>query len=408
MTRIDVQIRLVSPLIIGGGHSFGTFNESLSYLPGGALRGAVGELVARENGHARHGDTSPQKDCAFCAIYNIGQEPIFENCYPSDIGGATQPLPLTAHTCKRNPGFPTNEPGRREAHGVFDSLIREYWFELAMRSGWRVPFVREMHCPHCRAEMKPYDGFYGPGDAKYHRTQPSRRRISRTAINRQRAVSADGLLYTLEVIDANVAQAPLFLNGTVRVDAAKADTVRQALERITRLGMGKSRGLGHVQVRATSRGESDTTTVPQRVQDFNTALRAEAAFYAAVAGAPALPDDEWFFTVELLSDALLTERGVPTLRLCPEMLELPVEHITLERWWTKPKTVGGWFSAARMPRRTELAAMMGSVFLYRVRGTPPDTLTGSLADLEERGIGHARERGFGQAMVCSPFHLEVL
>ena len=41
--RFDVSLKLLSPLLIGGGRSFGTFNETLSYLPGGALRGAVGD-----------------------------------------------------------------------------------------------------------------------------------------------------------------------------------------------------------------------------------------------------------------------------------------------------------------------------------------------------------------------------
>jgi CRISPR/Cas system CSM-associated protein Csm4 (group 5 of RAMP superfamily) len=49
---------------------------------------------------------------------------------------------------------------------------------------------------------------------------------------------------------------------------------------------------------------------------------------------------------------------------------------------------------------------MGSVYLYRVRGAPPEALEPILSRLEDRGLGSDRERGYGQVMICLPFHLK--
>jgi CRISPR/Cas system endoribonuclease Cas6 (RAMP superfamily) len=45
--------------------------------------------------------------------------------------------------------------------------------------------------------------------------------------------------------------------------------------------------------------------------------------------------------------------------------------------------------------------------LYRARGIARNELANALEQLEARGIGRERARGFGQIHICSPFHLEV-
>jgi CRISPR-associated protein Csx10 len=253
--------------------------------------------------------------------------------------------------------------------------------------------------------MKPFGGFYGVGEQKYYRARPVTRRISRTAINRQRAVAQDGLLYTLEVFDASRARHLLGLSGTLVVENGKHAELLDALKQIQHIGMAKSRGLGRVQVIAHEHTTSGAS-LAERLQQFNAAMQDELVFYREVAHAQA-EDTDLFFTIDLLSDALLTDKGLPTTCLTSDALGLNLGQVTLERWWARHQVAGGWFAAANLPRCTELATAMGSVFLYRARGIARNELANALEQLEARGIGRERARGFGQIHICSPFHLEV-
>ena len=104
----------------------------------------------------------------------------------------------------------------------------------------------------------------------------------------------------------------------------------------------------------------------------------------------------------------MTRRGLPTTVLEADELGLAGEGIQWVRAFTHHEIIGGWLMGAGLPRSTELSTVMGSVFLYQVRGIAQDELLDHLADLEQRGVGRERERGFGQVQVCSPFHLEVM
>jgi len=88
-------------------------------------------------------------------------------------------------------------------------------------------------------------------------------------------------------------------------------------------------------------------------------------------------------------------------------LKLGVDGIQLVRSFARHEVIGGWHWGARLPRPTELATEMGSVFLFRVEGHSQEELMDTLRELERRGVGQQRERGFGQVQICSPFHLEV-
>lgn len=404
-TYLEVEIKLASPMILGSGKSFGTFSETLPFLPGAALRGAVADILLAQSSHAEHSGRV-QPDCAFCQIFDGVSEPVFENFYPSSTAQPTWPLPLTAHTCKAHPGFPNPDKPAIERHGGYDILMRQYWFEQAFENGWQMPFVRQPRCPQCGAEMQPLSGFFGEGALKYYRIQPTIKRMTRTAINRQRMVAQDKLLYTLEVLDAEVKE-PIRLNSTVAVEAHQSAQLMQVLGQVRRLGMAKSRGLGAVTVTAKPRTQPLLPPVSDRLTQFNAAMKQETALLEKLNAFSPLKPGDLYFTVDLLADALLADQGIPVPYLPAEQLQISAP-VALVRWWARSQIAGGWFAAARLPRRTALATALGSVFLYRVNGMALAELGAQLEHLEARGIGTERARGFGQIAICMPFHTEVV
>jgi len=172
--------------------------------------------------------------------------------------------------------------------------------------------------------------------------------------------------------------------------------IKDTLPQVQALGRGRSRGLGRVLIELKPpRGGSK---VLDRIIAFNKQLYSDDVHESS---------SEWFFTLDLLSDTQFTRKGLPHTHPDFAGWNLPAEaKVKLVRAFAHHRTTGGWVTGARLPRRTAPVAVMGSVYLYRVRGAPPEALETALSCLESRGLGSDRERGYGQVMICLPFHLK--
>jgi len=396
MMQIDFQVRTLSPLNVGRLNPTGLYGVTRRYVPGAALRGALAAVLLA---HSPKEEVGP-----YHALFDGDSRPIFYNAYPvaGPGGGPSYPIPLTALTCRSAPGFyDPKEPEDR--HGVFDQLIalaaREeklgLWEE---KSGGPLLDPPERKCPVCKDKPEALHGFYeGTLKESFTGARASTRRRSHTAINRSRGTAAEALLYTQETIVPNT-----YLRGSVLVDPGQAQMIKDTLPQIQALGRGRSRGLGRVLIEL--KPLRNGLKVLDRVTAFNERLRS-----ARLTDRDGLPESssEWFFTLDLLSDTQFTRRGLPHTR--PDFAEwdLPGEaEMELVRAFAQHRTTGGWVTGASLPRRTAPVAVMGSVYLYRVRGAPPEALAAALSSLESKGLGSDRERGYGQVMICLPFHLK--
>lgn len=435
MVELSVTIKLKEPLLVGGIYPSATDQvlETMRYIPGGTLRGAVGTRLARIGHHDQH-PGQIDAGCPFCRVFLAGAPPRFGPCYP--VGSETsesRPLPATARTCKHHPGFKIDE----DAHGIRDILFRQWAVEIVFETSRRLPQAYPFRCA-CNADLEPIGGVYEQVDVNFFQPQVWVQRFSRTAIDRRRHVAADELLYTLEVLNEEMDSGrperdhgrksqPTIFRGRVWLEA-EADMVAEALHKMDRLGGDTSRGLGAVQVqvdkkplpainiaadrvselaRAAQSGDFDQvapkndTDLVARLARFNARLRR----VAGEIGAP-VPPGSLFFSLDLLSDAVWTENGLPAT-LLPETLA----GARRVRSWAAARTHGGWHTAAGMMRRTYLAINAGSVFLYQLDDvSDPVALCRTLetwASLERDGFGQERERGYGWIEICSPFHLEV-
>ncbi len=143
-----------SGLNIGEKKPYGHFLETLDYIPGSVIRGAFAKMIMKEDSNL------------FKALFESSNNMIsFTDLYPlkgpSEIG-LSLPLPLTAVSCKYEPGFCTeyDKHGKVEdppPHGVFDTLIHNLIFEQ-LREKLHITF--QPKCPKCGERVEPFSGYY--------------------------------------------------------------------------------------------------------------------------------------------------------------------------------------------------------------------------------------------------------
>jgi CRISPR-associated protein Csx10 len=423
---LSVSVRLKSPLLAGDNRPGPHEQRTAGYLPGATLRGALGALLAARCGHDQHGGT---ESCEYALVFCGASPPRFGPCYPSAERLAL-PWPATARTCKHFPGLlDANDPDR---HGVSDGLFATY----LQGSRERAASVN-LVCNVCRADLEPTSGHLEIGaDGKFYEPRLWIKRFSRTAIDRARGTAADELLYTLEVVSEQMDTGrqtnhgtaivrPTQLAGRVWVDEPLAKLVANRLAEVEYLGGDSSRGLGWVSVTVSAEPPTSDTSdsghealakaartgkdwgavrgpgLAWRISRFNDAFR-----QAHQAEGAAWPAGSIFFSLDLHSDTLWRNNGLPTT--C-----LPEEFLGARRVgaFVAPRTISGWNVAAGMMRAPRLAIAAGSVVLYQFSAAGDadrlGTLLSDLARLETSGLGDNLERGHGWVEICAPFHLEV-
>ena len=388
-TKIAVEVTLKSPIITGGRKPAGQAVEAIQYIRGGLIRGAVAKAWLTDS-------VNNEPDNDFRQLFLDDGAGIFQNCYPG-----SSVLPATAAGCKDFAGFLAADDV--EKHGIFDTLIERIILEKA---GW----MYQPDCPHCKGRVESQTGFYDEIGGFYEKRSLNTRLLTRVAINRHRKVAADELLYHLTAVDPLSPQGKeLCLHASIRVPSTLVDKVADTLQkRVQRLGGGGSRGLGRVHV-AVEKSEV-VDTLEQRIGNFNAALEKLWGVYSHLSTVEMDPFEGSYFSIDLQSDAILTaEDGwQSSMILTPRMLQEIAgcsAEVTLVRSFASYDYVGGWNAAWGLPKQTDLATRMGSVFVFYTSDI--DSWIPELKNLEKIGIGNRREEGFGQILICDPFHLRM-
>jgi CRISPR-associated Csx10 family RAMP protein len=404
---LEVIVRLESPALFGTEANEAYFVTTRTYIPGAVLRGSLARQMLTL---CNHGPEGPHDDCDFGRLFSAETAPIFEHLYPTTAGARefSFPAPLTARSCKYHPGFSAARDKQEQGHGVGDILIRQAVFER-LHGEQILPALYQPRCPQCQGDVERFDDFIVliRADRFDSITVPARR-TSRTAINRQRAVAADGQLYTLEMIEPlDNRRRPTTFRGRVRASPPQLAVLAHWLSQLKAIGRSQSSGLGQVKVEVKRPEEISFHLPPleERLKDFNKAVREEWGFYQRVAGVHPLPEDVFFFSLDLLSPVSLSWHGLPVTAPPPELLGF-ASGVYMQRAFAGYQIRGGWHMGANLPRRTQLTVTMGSVFLYRSEGYSLQELKERLSSLEQDGIGDDRARGLGRIVVCSPFHYQ--
>ena len=398
-TELSLQVTLQSPIITGGRKPTGQAVEALNYIRGGLIRGAVAkELLA---------DLENNKpDADFQKLFTDDGAAIFRNCTP-----AINVLPATAISCKDKPGFCAD--GK---HGVFDTLLERIASEKA-------EWMYQPNCPdpECSGRVESHSGYYEVTCDSYKERHINTRLLTRVAINRQRKVAEEGLLYHLTAVDPIIVKPekqnsqeetesePVVLHGSVRVPSDLVEKVAETLgKKVMRLGGGSSRGLGRVKIAVKNRPKINP--IKERVKKFNKTLSKVWQVYSHLPNTRISQCEGRYFTINLQSEAILTaEDGwqrtmVLTAQMLQDMTNCNAE-VTSVRSFASYGYAGGWNAAWGLPKDTELVTNMGSVFVFHTQDI--DAWLPVLQNLENTGIGNRREEGYGQVTICDPFHLHT-
>jgi CRISPR-associated protein Csx10 len=415
--HLSVHVIAQSPLAIRSDHAEGGASTA-RHIPGTTLLGSLATA---------HRILHPQDDKEITELF-LSEQISFPNLYPAFFkerdmlvsGLPVMPMPKTAQTCKRFSGFkplPDDEDADEERHGIRDTLLDWTVFSLLELESEQhilpallVPLKQLDTCTYsnCNQAMEQVSGYYRRDRDDPHlraKALISTRLQTRTGINRDWGVVEDGILYNREVFDENMR-----FWGEVLVPDELADTfvrfVKEANdERVIRIGTGRTRGLGCVEVATREVRRENIAHFIERLVNFDATLRKQAEDSHVVSL------DPFYFAVTLYSASILCDQFLRYRKsLDGAMLGkmLNQKGITFKRVYqaTGIQRVTGWNELWGTPRMNDYALETGSTFLFSCSSALHDALIQALYALEETGIGRRRSEGFGRISISDPFHLE--
>jgi len=444
MKRIELKITALSPLAISRQKPGSSVSEVETYIPGSVIRGAIAGQMLEQYGQKNANLAADGNH--FQSLFLNENSAIFQNAYPAIakiykdkknedeedefelVTDEVRVLPATAVSSKADSGF------KPKANGVFDTLIDRFCAEA-----YNYPFdpsdPKSLE-DKTDARVEPYGGFYSKTDDsqvkyKYRSHSVSTRFLTRVGINRRRATSEDDILYSIEVLNESFVKNPkskllkIWDNFVYRsLILVEDEEIAKLLQRFIdnnsdrfRLGGSASRGLGKVKIEA--KDGKIPETIESRIKEFNARLKNRWELWPVFSKPREnLLEGRTYFTIDLQSDAILTEKWRRTTVISPDMLcqlagleeefskldsEEKDNFLKLHVAYSSYDYRSGWNSAWGLMKDMELITNKGSVYLFSTN--KPDIWFDKLGRLEEKGAGERTCEGFGQIQICNEFHL---
>jgi len=404
MNPVHITLNAKTPLSFRKGRDLAQA-QTLDYVPGNALLGALAEAHQAING-----------DAAGFADFFLAGTVQYANLYPANFKADVLrspampvfPLPLSARSCKRFSGFSFNSAAENETrHGVTDTLIPLLFFNLGHQTKFEI-MDQATRCPICSEPLITFDGYYRRGlqseQIGRSDTKSNHGLRTRTGIDYTTRTAAQGIFYSREVLLENST-----FSGVCQVSntalANWKSFVNKAVESDQiRVGNNRSRGLGLVKLNLGESVAEKREALEARVRKFNDFLRKKVQADAVDL------QNLLYVPITLTSDAILYDNLLrPQLGLDQDYLSnrLGFANSQAVLQITGVRRITGWSTVWRMPKVDDLAIVMGSAFVITFREDSPQIFD-KLWSLQNEGIGSRRTEGFGQLRVASEFHYEHL
>ncbi|MEQ8192679.1 MAG: CRISPR-associated RAMP protein Csx10, partial [Candidatus Eremiobacterota bacterium] len=402
-SSIRIKLKTLSPMILGKAKGQDYFSSSQDYISGSAIRSALINKL-KSDGIFKLNEENRISDRDFETMFlNEDTMLLFDNAYPSGTADQSGPVPLTAESCKKYPGFSgKSSEESSKPHGVIDNLLYDFILDRAYKKGF--PFYLKRTCPICNSPIKKYSGYTGFNQGSPEGQSSKTRVMTKSAVNRMLNKSQDGMLYSIEAIE----KGEVFRSKIRRVTAEFASMLKKYNDTELLIGGSKGRGFGRVSLEFEAPDKEEDLN--RRVKDFNEKLRKLSEDFTSL-----YPDfkqivdnisRKTFFSLTLYSDTFIYSPTMsPLLVITEEYLANLGIRVKLERSYKGFITVGGWNCLYGLPREKMLAISKGSVFLYSFDGENLDDKTYKfLLNIEQEGLGELKEEGFGRMKVCDSFH----
>ena len=389
-TELELTLRLLSPIALHRTRASVQYAESLDYIPGIALRGALAEIYLSEYG-------GPDDD-TFQNLFISGQVH-YGDLWPtldSDLTHRSILIPATSQACKRY--------GLTHRDSLRDTLLDVLTEHAPIECG----HVDNRDDRKCKEPLDRVAGYLNGLDSLDKVAAKSELRVS-AAMDRRTGAAARGMLFSQHTLTSK-SETPengdICFQGTLRLanSALKTPLNDFLKENATLfLGSGRSRGLGEVIVKRFKETET-SVSLEERWKKFNEA--------AHKAGGDA---NCHYFSLTLLSHVALRDGMLrPVLgNIVPHDFGLPdgVEFVHRRDSHQPVRFLNqialhGWNNAQGLPKPDTVALARGAVLLFQCDNENKSEVFSRLAQIETEGIGERRSEGFGRIAVCYPIHYQ--
>ena len=383
------------------------FLDAYDFLPGSSVRGAVARTFALSS-HC------PQRweDKEFRQAF-LKQPALFTEFYPTNASVPAKPIPLSVRTCKRFPGFrhitkeEAEREGKQQSHGAKDILIAATIIRLLRKAG--IPAALEDRCKYCSSMLKELGGYYinttTPVEGVAHRMH------TKTAINRQRGTSAEGQLYSYELVNAKLehleSQRPRFIGKLVNLTPALYQHLQSLNGQFLLIGGARLRGYGKVKLTVESLpSDEQLQEWKERMEKMTNLVRTPVLEIISETGRKDL-ESRIFFSLTLISDLMLPPTNWEQELVKEVKTRLGIDQeLTLELAICLTGCRGGYNEAMGMRKELMPVIVRGSAFLFSFYQEDKGNILNAIPALLQQGMGLRREEGFGRVSFCDPFHLE--
>jgi CRISPR-associated protein Csx10 len=395
------------------------FYETLGYIPGSTIRGAIAKYIGNKYGY---------RDNKFIQFF-LKQPVIFCNLYPSgrDIRsrGMAKPIPLSARTCKTYLGFevymPDECPEEEKRHGSKDILIMSFLTKLISEEiGISLPLKEK--CDHCEGSLKNLSGFYIIYSSEIK--APPRQVMTRIAINRKLSTTREGALYSYEAIEPifnpyTKRREPLIFSGLMKIPE-NSNGVKGILSEIKEIQVGgrKNVGFGKAEIQFEDYIGDSKETLRKRLIELNQKIGKLGKELTGLLGLSSSKLEERFrklvegnlsevggiyFTITLTSDLIFPEPDFNSF------IERQFgSGVELKECFLDTHRVGGWNTAVNIQKELYTAVSMGSTLIFSILSNEIENLIDKVSELNQRGIGLQTFEGFGQFSFCDEFHYKKI
>lgn len=381
MKRLSISLLNKSPFSIATSRSVGNVQESLDFIRGTLIRGALASTWIKKNKN--------NINTTFKIIFTE-EEVAFTNLY---FKGAN-PIPFSAQTCKYESGFKGDSDSNKDIikHRVYDILLSRI-----RENENRVPIPDDFEhchfsgcCKQSLAPMKKYRGYYLWDHFKgaFITGKVQKRLVYHTAISHLSEAPLEKTLYSQEVVESYQTFRGDILVYNDDLLSELMDLINEI--KIIYIGSDKSTGLGKFEVISLETVEMpDIQNLKERISIFNNKLD--------------INNGKTYFCVTLLSDAIVTDKYM-RYKSFIEKDDINIGDAELILGIAETVPVQGWNSMAKIPKEDMIAIEKGSVFVFSTNKL--DDILNDLYDAEVYGIGKRRGEGFGRLAVCDPFHFQ--
>jgi CRISPR-associated protein Csx10 len=353
--------------------------RGLPYLPGSSLRGAVAGHYLRTGGSSQ--------DKEFQELF-LSDPVAFPNLLPvRDPACIPRPSPATACSCKRSPGFHS-----QEGHGVGDSLAAMVAAEMEGR-----PLIEALICKTCGEDLKPFVGVWNSNEKAPNTMDPVLVYHRHTGIDRCTGTVASSIFYITQGIseytkDTEGGFHPQHLSGGLFLSPKQAEILANMIDEPVFAGADRTRGMGEILL----------SLEPAEPPGFDlTGWDEEFRKKVDRFTQRGLPEGI-FFTIGLEAHTILVDRF---LRPSCE-IDVGFVDVKLYKRVVQHRLVRGWQSSWQLPKPEDMAVASGGVYLFLYEGENPEGLKSRLYQLVQEGIGLRRPEGFGSVNVCDSLHLQ--